>query len=71
MDLGISLKTAIFNKGIRSKDLAKFLGTQPQQVTNWKRTGAIQQSTLIKICEFFEMEVSEFIALGEEKSSQK
>lgn len=66
MDLGKSLNVAIALKGIKTKDLAEGVDTSRQQVANWKRTGAIKQASLVKICIFLEMKVSEFVALGEE-----
>lgn len=69
MHLGRSLEIAIALKGISNNKLAKHLKQAPQTVSSWKRSGNIKQSTLVKICEYFKMEVSEFVALGEKKSS--
>ena len=65
MNLGKSLKIAIATKEIKTKDLADGLLVSRQQVSNWKRTGSISSSRLVDICKYFDMEVSEFIALGE------
>ena len=65
MDLSKSLRMVIAEKGIKHKDLAKSLNTTSQQVSNWLGTGGIKQSSIVEICEFFEIPVSEFIALGE------
>lgn len=65
MDLGKSLRIAVAMKGIKQKELAENFGTSRQQISNWMNTGIIKQSNLVKICEFFGMKVSEFIALGE------
>lgn len=65
MNLSRSLEIAIATKGIKKKHLAKELGTSSQQVSNWISSGSIKQSSIIDICKFFEMPVSEFIALGE------
>lgn len=66
MNLGKSLAIAIAQKQIKNKDLAEAMGVKTQQVTNWKGSGAIKQSYLEKICEYFDMKVSEFIELGED-----
>lgn len=65
MDLSKSLRMVIADKGIKHKDLAKELNTTSQQVSNWLRTGGIKQSNVVEICAFFDIPVSEFIALGE------
>jgi len=65
MDLGKSLKVALALKGMKHKELAAALNTSSQQVSNWIRSGAIKQTSLVAICETLEMPVSEFIALGE------
>ncbi|PHR55947.1 MAG: hypothetical protein COA43_14605 [Robiginitomaculum sp.] len=65
MDLSKSLRLAIAGKGVKHKDLAKQLGTTSQQVSNWIKSGAIKQSSIVSICKAFDMSVSEFIALGE------
>ncbi len=66
MNLGKSLAIAIAQKQIKNKDLAEAMEVRTQQVTNWKASGAIKQSSLEKICEYFNMPVSEFIKLGED-----
>jgi len=65
MDLSKSLRLAIADKGVKHKDLAKQLGTTSQQVSNWIKSGAIKQSSLITISKALGLSVSEFIALGE------
>ena len=67
MDLKKSLRLSIADKGVKHKDLAKALGTSNQQVSNWLKSGAIKQSSIIDIADYFEIPVSEFIALGEDK----
>ena len=64
MNLGKSLEIALIKKGIKKKDLAVQMEVKPQQVTQWVR-GSISKSHLVNICDFLEMPVSEFIALGE------
>ena len=65
MDLSKSLRLAIAKKGVKHKDLAKQLGTTSQQVSNWIKSGAIKQSSLLSVSEALDLTVSEFIALGE------
>lgn len=67
MNLSKSLRLVIAEKGIKHKDLAKALGTSSQQVSNWLKNGSIKQSSIIAIADYFEMPVSEFIAIGEDK----
>ena len=65
MDLSKSLRLAIASKGVKHKDLAEQLGTTSQQVSNWIKSGAIKQSSLVSISEALGLSVSEFVALGE------
>lgn len=67
MNLSKSLEVAIAMKGIKKKELAEWMQTTPQQVSNWIGSGSIKQATIIELCKFFNMPVSEFIALGESK----
>lgn len=66
MDLRKSLRVAIALKGVRNIDVAEYLGITPQQITNWLREGNINSQNITKLCAYFEMQASEFIALGEE-----
>lgn len=66
MDLSKSLRVAIASKGIKHKDLAEKLGTTSQQVSNWIKSGAIKQTSLVSISDALGLSVSEFISLGEE-----
>lgn len=65
MDLSKSLRLAIANKGVKHKDLAKQLGTTSQQISNWLKSGAIKQSSLLPVSKALDLSVSEFVALGE------
>ena len=65
MDLSKSLKVAIAMKGVKHKDLAKQLGTTSQQISNWLKSGAIKQSSLLPVSNELDLSVSEFVALGE------
>ena len=66
MNLGRSLKVALALEDMMNKTLAEKLGTSPQQISNWIGSGDIGKDSLIKICQIFNMPVSEFIALGED-----
>lgn len=65
MDLSKSLRMAIAFKGVKHKDLALALDTSSQQISNWLSTGNIRQSNMVDIANYFDLSVSEFIALGE------
>lgn len=65
MDLSKSLRLAIASKGVKHKDLAIQLGTTTQQISNWIRSGAIKQTSLVSVSEALGLSVSEFVALGE------
>jgi transcriptional regulator with XRE-family HTH domain len=65
MDLSKSLRLAIAEKGVKHKDLAKQLGTTSQQISNWLKSGAIKQSSLLPVSNALDLSVSEFVALGE------
>ncbi len=65
MDLSKSLRLAIAGKGVKHKDLAKQLGTTSQQISNWLKSGAIKQSSLVAISKALDLSVSKFVALGE------
>lgn len=65
MNLGKSIRVALAIKDMKNKDLAEKLETSSQQVSNWIKTGAMNNDTLQTICRAIDMPVSEFIALGE------
>ena len=65
MDLKKSLRTAIFNKGIKHKDLADQLGTTTQQISNWLKSGKMKQDSMVSVSKALDLSVSEFVALGE------
>ena len=66
MHLGKSLKIALVTKGIKNKDLAEHLGIYPEQVSAWISSGNMNHVNLLKICQFLELKVSEFVALSED-----
>ena len=57
---------ALAKRPLRNKTLAELMDTSETQVSNWIRTGAIKQSSLIRICEVLNMKLSDFVALSEE-----
>lgn len=65
MNLKKSLRIAIAIKEMTQGDLADQAGYSRQQVTNWITRDRIPQPALVKICDVLGMQVSEFIALGE------
>ncbi len=68
MNLGKSLTMALAERGIGNKEVAAGLDTTSQQITLWKK-GRISHNNLVSLCVFLKIPVSEFIALGEEKST--
>jgi len=66
MDLSKSLRLSIAKKGVKHRDMAEEMSINPQLISNWIRRGAIRHSALIDICKYFDISVSEFIALGED-----
>lgn len=65
VNLGKALKTALFTREIRQKELADRLQTTPQQVSSWANNGSISHANIEAICNELNMKFSEFIALGE------
>ena len=65
MNLGVSLEMALAKRQMQKKDFAASMGTTSQQVSNWIKTGAIKQSSIVDMCVILEMKASEFVALGE------
>lgn len=57
---------ALAKRPLRNKTLAELMDTSEQQVSNWIKTGAIKQSSLVRICEVLNIKLSEFVALSEE-----
>jgi transcriptional regulator with XRE-family HTH domain len=67
MDLGKSIKIALIKKGVLHKQMAEDLGISPQQVSLWIRRGRLSQDNLRSVASYFQMPVSQFIALGEDQ----
>lgn len=67
MDLGKSLKMALAKREMTQKTLAENLDVHPQQVSDWATSGKITRIRLELICMQLDMNVSEFVALGEDQ----
>jgi len=65
MNTAKSLRFALINREKKQVWLAKQLGVERQQVSNWCNGSGMRSSTLMKICELLDYKVSEFYALGE------
>jgi len=65
MDLGKSLRVAMVQAGVKNSDVSDKFRVSSQQVTNW-RGGSISKDNMIALANYFDLRVSEFIALGEE-----
>ena len=65
MNVGKSITIALFDKGMKKRELAVALGVTPHTVTNLCASKTCAGDRLAKLCEIFEMDASEFIALGE------
>lgn len=68
MNIAKSIKMALINKGMRQGDLAKALKTTPAYMSRLAN-GKAHMNTLVleKVASQFNMKVSEFVALGEDK----
>jgi plasmid maintenance system antidote protein VapI len=66
MNVGRSINIAMAKKDMRRPDLAKILGTTPQNIKNLIDRDNTSTETLRKLAAIFGMSVSEFIRLGEE-----
>jgi hypothetical protein len=67
MNLGKSIKIALVKKGAKNKQMAKDLAVSEQQLSGWIRTGRMNLDNLLAIASYFQMPVSQFIALGEDQ----
>ena len=69
MNLSKSLKIAMAVHDVSNEVLAKGLQKHVSNINKWCRTEGLTLNsiTIDEISEFFDMSVSEFIALGEDK----
>jgi transcriptional regulator with XRE-family HTH domain len=60
--LGDKLKAAQARKGLSGVELAKLLGTTPQQLSRWRNSRDLGFNLVLKICDELDITVSEFLA---------
>ena len=60
--LGDKLKTAQARKGLSGVELAKRLGTTPQQMSRWRNSRDLSLNLVLRICDSMEITISEFLA---------
>ena len=65
MNLKKSLRKAMLEKDKKPAEVASALGVGYQQVSKWCNGDGITMNNLRKLADFFDMKLSEFIALGE------
>jgi len=65
MDLGKSLRIALAKDGTSQITLANDLDVTKQVISLWVRSGNITRDNIRVLAKYFNMKVSEFIALGE------
>lgn len=67
MNLAKSIKRALINANMTQRSLAKNLKTTPAHMSRLAN-GKAHMNTLVlgKVASFFDMKVSEFVALGED-----
>lgn len=66
MNVKRSIEVALAKKGVKKIDLALHLETTPQQISNWCRKNSLTCNSLERLAGYFDLKLSEFIALGEE-----
>ena len=64
---GKSLAVLMAKNRVKNKDLAEYLGCSSSQITRMKYCRLCRQDQLNKLCRFFNLNASEFIAEGEEE----
>ena len=68
MNIGKSLKVAMAIHGISNKKLAKDIKESEVNVSRWRSDySGVDNTKLNILAGYFDMKVSEFIALGEDK----
>lgn len=61
MNIGFAIKKYQESTGIGCLELSTALGVLPQQLSRWRQAEDLKLSTVLKLCEIFNIEVSEFI----------
>jgi len=68
MNFGKSINKALADKEVSNTELAKAVGVNRTTISAWKSGEQIPRLQKVeKMAKFFNMEISEFIALGEDK----
>lgn len=67
MNIGRSIKVALAKRDMKQIDLAKSMGCSVAYISKICRSKESGIGTIQKLADFFGMQVSEFIALGEDK----
>ena len=65
MNAGLSLEIARKKAGVTQTQIARDFNTSRATVNRWARTGSMTLTTISMLAAYFNMKVSEFIALGE------
>jgi DNA-binding Xre family transcriptional regulator len=67
MNIGRSINVALAKRDMKRADLMRSFGWSPAYVSKICKSSEIGMGSVQKLSEFFDMQVSEFIALGEDK----
>lgn len=67
MNIGRSINVALAKKDMKKADLVKSFGWSAAYVSRICRSPEMGMGSIQKLAEFFGMQVSEFIGLGEDK----
>lgn len=67
MNIGRSINVALAKKDMKKSDLVKSFGWSAAYVSRICRSPEMGMGSIQKLAEFFGMQVSEFIGLGEDK----
>ena len=65
MNISKSINIALAEREILKKELAEGIGVTPVAISNICSSRTCSGKMLIKLADFFDMKVSEFVALGE------
>ena len=65
MDVSRSIKYCLLDRDIFKKDLAEGIGVTPVTMSRLCREPECSGKLLVKLADFFNMSVSEFVARGE------
>lgn len=66
MHIGRSINVALAKRGMKKTEMASALGCSNQYITKMSKSTELGLGTIKKLAEFFDMQVSEFISLGED-----